>query len=141
MSGQDLVATLVGNYRFEREIFRGRIPLKRLRINGQQIRLWRVAATIVGTARLAVNVAILDAPDKSKFPGYTSDLSAAGALFARCQRSRLAGRHQGIIATLGAYPLPSLQRAGPTAGADGRMSKNSVPHSFDFSTSTYTSTA
>ena len=72
MPGQDLVAAFVGDHRFEREIFRVGIPLKRLRINGQQVRSWRAATTILGAARLAVNVAILDAPDKSEFPGYMS---------------------------------------------------------------------
>ncbi len=93
MPRQDLVAAFVGDHRFEREIFRVGIALKRLRINGQQIRLWRAAATLMGAARLTVNMAILDAPGKSEFPGYTSCSSSSGALFARSQRSRLQTRH------------------------------------------------
>jgi hypothetical protein len=56
----------------------------------------------LGAASLAVNVSVLDAANKSKLAGDASRATAAGALFARSQRSRLAGRHEGIIAVCGA---------------------------------------
>ena len=82
MAGQDLVPAFVGDHRFEREIVRVGVPLKRLCINGQQIRLCRTAATVLGAARLAVDVTILDTAYKSELPGNMSRSTVAGMLLA-----------------------------------------------------------
>jgi hypothetical protein len=60
MPGENLVAAFVGDYRFKREISRIGVALKRLSIDGQQIDPLRATAGILGTAGLAVYMAVFD---------------------------------------------------------------------------------
>jgi hypothetical protein len=77
MPRQDLVATFVGDHRFEGEILRIGISLKCFRIDREQISLWRTASAILGTTRLAVNVPVLDAANKSELVGDAGYSAAA----------------------------------------------------------------
>jgi hypothetical protein len=109
MPGQDLVAAFMGDHRYEGEILWVGIALKSLRIDAQEITFRRATAAVLGAARLAVNVSVLDAADKAELPVDARRSLAAGALFARSQRSRLGGRHQGIIGIPGTDILDGAQ--------------------------------
>jgi hypothetical protein len=60
MSGEDLMAPLVGDDRFEGEVLRIGIALERLRINCELIDSFGAAAAILGAAGLTIYMAIFD---------------------------------------------------------------------------------
>ena len=59
---------LVGDHGFEAEVVRVGIALEGFGVDCQQILACQPATTVLGTAGLAVNMAILDAPDEPQFP-------------------------------------------------------------------------
>jgi hypothetical protein len=70
---EELVAPLVGDNGFQREIVRVGVSLKRLGVHGQQILCCRGADAILRTARTAINVPVFDSPDESQALGDSSD--------------------------------------------------------------------
>lgn len=57
---QDLMAALVGDHRVEAEVLRVGVAFKGLGEDRQQILACRAASTVLGTARLAVDMARCD---------------------------------------------------------------------------------
>jgi hypothetical protein len=115
------MAALVGDHRFKGKILRIGVALERLGIEGQQILFGCGAPAILRAARLAVNVAILDAPDKPQFPRDAGRTVAAGTPFRRSQRARRGCRHEIIVATL--HPRAE-HRCSATAHASLTLKRN-----------------
>ena len=91
MARQQLVTALMSQDRFQREILRVRVAIKRLSVNGQQILSRRRAPAVLRAARLAVNVAVLNAPNKSQLLSDASRPTVADTLFRKGQ-----GRGSGV---------------------------------------------
>jgi hypothetical protein len=73
MPGQNLMAAFVSDHRFEREIFRVRIALKCLCVNSQEIGALGASSTVLGAARLAIYMTILDFAHETKLSRDTLD--------------------------------------------------------------------
>ena len=81
MARQQLMTTLVGQNRFEGEILRIGVAIKRFGINGQQALFRRTASAVLRAARLAVNVPVLDASDKPQVKCDANRAIAKGPSF------------------------------------------------------------
>jgi hypothetical protein len=96
------MATFVGDHRFEAKILRIGIALERFGIDGKQVLFGSIPPTVLGAARLAVNVPIFYASDEPKMPRDTGRTLSPRPPFRNSQEARRRSWHVLILAHLAA---------------------------------------